>query len=110
MLFLYIANIKDWTDKPGRCFSMDLCKQNPNGCESFNQTSSLEDLKEKCSKDEECAAVSCDVNEAKDTMCNRYMLSNKCDNSTIQEKEGWTYHLKNQTIDSGNKMTTIIFQ
>ena len=72
---------------------MDSCHKNINDCESFNQTSSLADLKEQCFKDDGCVAVSCDVDESKDNMCNRYMFSSTCDNSTIQESKGWTYHL-----------------
>ena len=38
-------------------------------------------------------AVSCDVNENNDHMCNRYIFSSSCDSSTIQDRNGWTYNI-----------------
>ena len=78
--------------KQGRCFTMKECEES-SLCDNSNETVSLDDLKEKCLKNDTCAAVSCDVNPSDEKMCNRYMLSSSCNESTIEKKDGWNYHL-----------------
>ena len=79
----------------GRCYPMTACKQS-NGCKSFNETKSLVALKQKCFWNSNCMAVSCDVSSVDERFCHRYMLSSSCDQSTIQKRNGWTYHLMNK--------------
>lgn len=66
------------------------------GCESFNETKSLVALKHECFEKNNCVAVSCDVSSNDERFCHRYMLSSFCDQSTIQKRNGWTYHLMNK--------------
>ena len=66
------------------------------GCKSFNETKSLVALKEICFENSNCIAVSCDVSSNDPRFCHRYMLSSSCDQSTIQKRNGWTYHLMNK--------------
>lgn len=84
---------------------LDCNKGRSTRCESFNETAKLEDLKQKCLMDDDCVAVSCDVNVSDKTMCNRYMFSSLCDNTTIQQRNGWTYHI----MKPGNKRCNDIF-
>ena len=74
---------------------MTTCRQSI-GCESFNETKSLVALKEECFENNNCMAVSCDVSSYDKRFCHRYMLSSSCDQSTIQKRNGWTYHLMNK--------------
>ena len=94
---IFIIIISDgWIKKPGRCFGMVPCNKSPsNVCQSHNESEKFKDLKEKCLRDNNCVAVSCDVNENNDQMCNRYMFSSSCNSSTIQERNGWIYNIVN---------------
>ena len=74
---------------------MTSCKPS-SGCESFNEAKSLAALKEMCFENSNCMAVSCDVSSYDKRFCHRYMLSSSCDQSTIQKRNGWTYHLMNK--------------
>ena len=96
-MFLYYSNfctmhLKDANGKQGRCFTMKECDES-SLCDNSNETSSLDDLKGKCLKNNTCVAVSCDVNPSDEKICNRYMLSSSCNESTIEMKDGWNYHL-----------------
>ena len=45
-----------------------------------------------CLNDADCIAVSCEETEDDDE-CSRAMLSNSCDDTTIDPQSGWTIHL-----------------
>ena len=81
---------------------MKECNES-SSCNINNQTESLNHLKEGCLKNDTCVAVSCDVNPSDEKICNRYMFSGYCNESTIEMKGGWTYHLMNP----GMKMTMV---
>ena len=85
-------HLQDANENQGRCFTMSKCNES-SSCEASNQTVSLTELKEKCLKDEKCIAVSCDVNPSDTNVCNRHMLSSSCNDSTIEDNSGWTYHI-----------------
>ena len=73
---------------------MKDCNKGPStSCESFNETAKLEELKQRCLMKDDCVAVSCDVNLSDKTMCNRYMFSSSCNDTTIQGRNGWSYHI-----------------
>ena len=85
-------HFKDANGKQGRCFTMKECDES-SLCDYSNRTASLNNLKEDCSRNDTCVAVSCDVNPSDEKICNRYMLSSSCNESTIEKKDGWNYHL-----------------
>ena len=86
--------LKDANGKQGRCFTKKECDESP-FCDYSNETSSLDDLKDKCLYNCTCTAVSCDVNPSDEKMCNRYMISSSCNESTIEKKDGWNYYRMN---------------
>ena len=85
-------HLQDANENQGRCFTMSKCNESTS-CQFSNHTLGLPELKEKCLKDENCIAVSCDMNPSNANMCNRHMLSSSCNDSTIEDKDGWSYHI-----------------
>ena len=92
-------HLQDANENQGRCFTMSECIESTS-CQASNKTVGLAELKEKCLKDEKCIAVSCDVNPSDMNMCNRHMLSSSCNDTTIEDNDGWTYHIldKSKTL------------
>lgn len=70
----------------------DGCGKSKVGADAAN----LEDLKEACRNDDDCIAVSCEE-KADEGECSRYMLSNYCDTTTIDDEFMWTIHLLKPT-------------
>ena len=64
------------------------------GCKKleFKKPKQLLDLKSMCFNDTGCIAVSCEETKDDDE-CSRAMLSNSCDDTTIDPQSGWTIHL-----------------
>lgn len=74
-----------------RCFNYADCLET-NGCTRYNDEIQLSDLKQICSDDLECVAVSCEDKNG-DGMCSRGFLSTSCGNTTMDEETNWTiYH------------------
>jgi len=71
-----------------------------NGCGKSKvraKSEELEDLKEACLNDDNCIAVSCEVKTNDTGVCSRYMLSNYCNTTTIDDENNWTIHLLKPT-------------
>ena len=76
---------------------MQACKESA-GCTQSTQAKQLDKLKDTCLNDANCIAVSCYNLNGDGGKCRRYMLSDSCDETTINEQKNWNIHL----LDSGN--------
>ena len=76
-----------------RCFNWPNC-QSSLGCTRSNIrfSESLDVLKQTCYYDANCKAVSCEDSDG-DGVCSRSMLSNSCDETTVDEETNWTAYL-----------------
>ena len=85
---------KEVVIKGKRCFNWQKCGDNKgSGCTRSSRIAKIKNLKEKCSvSDWGCMAVSCKL-RIKDGICERNMFSNSCDESSIDEEEGWEIHI-----------------
>ena len=85
-----------------RCFNWPDCTRTGD-CTESKKSESLNVLKERCLKDSNCVAVSCE-DPGEDGYCSRYMLSKTCDKATWDDQEHWSIHL----IKSGRELAVFI--
>lgn len=80
-----------------RCFGWIHC-QTSSGCTQFTEIKQLNELKETCLNDASCIAVSCEDPTGGGVECQRSMLANSCDVTTIAGKPNWNIYFLNSGI------------